>query len=458
MSILPHILSARQLSICFNTPTQVDVKQVEQEVKKEEQEATRYNRFRKKYRHKEKTTHSRQPIAGHLPREKKVLEPSVDLTGAVRLGEEITERYALQPRRLYVEQLIRPRYKLTDGRIVIAPMPETAHPRSNASESILAHIAVAKYADHLPLNRQIDIFTREGVTLAPSTISNWMMAAGQCIEPIYNELREQMKKTRYVQADETPCPVLETERPGKLHKGYMWAFYLPQIKSPYFEYHQGRGGSALGTLLSGQTQIVQSDGFSAYDIFDKLPDKLHLCCWAHVRRKFVEAELYDPPAAGYAIEQIGQLYAVEKDIREKQLTADEAVALRQKEAYPVIQRLEVWVTENLSSTPKDSPLEKAMQYMYRRFEQLSHYVNDAELSIDNNAVERTIRPLTLNRKNCLFSGSHDAAHTAAIFFSLFGACRENKVNPYNWLKDVLIKVKTADPKDYTQLLPNNWKE
>jgi hypothetical protein len=166
----------------------------------------------------------------------------------------------------------------------------------------------------------------------------------------------------------------------------MWAFYLPHCKSPYFEYHPGRGSSALGPLLSGKTQVVQSDGYSDYEIFDKLKGKVHIGCWAHVRRKFVEALSYDPPPARHVLGEIGKLYGVEKEIREKGLEKAEAAALRQEKAYPVIRKLEEWSVENLTKTPPDSPLDKAIRYMYNRFEQLSHYVNDGELSIDNNAV------------------------------------------------------------------------
>lgn len=445
-----------QLRICFEeVPLGVDEKVELRKEQKEKAKEEVYNRFRKRFKAK-RVSHGRKPIPQGLARVKTVLEPEADLSGAVRMGEEITERYAVQPRRLYVEQLVRPRYKLPDGRIVIAPLPAMAHPRSNASESALTHIAVSKYADHLPLNRQIEIFSREGIHLSASTVSNWMTALGQCIEPVYNEMRETLKESRYVQADETPHKVLETDRRGSLHKGYMWAFYLPHCKSPYFEYHQGRGSSALSTLLSGKTTVVQSDGYSVYETFDKLKGKVHACCWAHARRKFVEAENYDPPSARHVLAEIAKLYAVEKEIREKGLKDAEVVALRQEKAYPVIRGLETWAVENLTKTPQGSPLDKAINYMYARFEQLSHYVNDAHIAIDNNAVERAIRPLTLNRKNCLFSGSHDAAHTAAIFFSLFGACRENNVDPSRWLMDCLAKIHTTDPKDYSRLLPHNW--
>ena len=283
-------LDPSQLSICFvQSPQNVNIEQEKQKEQKEIEKDKEYSRFRKSFKEK-KISHARKPIPSELPRISKVLEPSVDLSGAIRMGEEVTERYAVQPRKLYVEQLVRPRYKLPDGSIVIAPLPTMAYPRSNASESALTHIAVSKYADHLPLNRQIEIFSREGVHLSASTVSNWMTATAQCIEPIYNELRETLKASRYVQADETPHKVLESEKPGSLHQGYMWVFYLPHCKSPYIEYHPGRSSSALGTLLSGKTEIVQSDGYAVYDVFDKLEGKMHLCCWAHVRRKFVEVE------------------------------------------------------------------------------------------------------------------------------------------------------------------------
>ncbi|MCC2732183.1 transposase, partial [Fusicatenibacter saccharivorans] len=170
-------------------------------------------------------------------------------------------------------RIIRHKYRLADGRTITAPMPVMAHPHSNASESVLAHIATAKYYDHLPLHRQLDIFEREGIHLSPSTVSNWMMAAAQRLEPIYNELRELVKDSYYVMADETPHPVLESDRPGALHRGYMWNFYLPRFHTPFFEHHKGRGSSGIDTLLAGQVRVVQSDGFAVYDKFDTLPGK-----------------------------------------------------------------------------------------------------------------------------------------------------------------------------------------
>lgn len=314
-----------QLDICFDSPIDVE-DPVAEEMKAEEkaeQAEKKYNRFRKSFT-KKITPHARKPIDPSLPREEMVIPmpEGIDLEGAVKIGEEVSEQYAIRPARFYVIRIIRHKYRLSDGRIVTAPMPVMAHPRSNASESVLAHIATAKYYDHLPINRQLDIFEREGIHLSPSTVSNWMMATALRLEPIYNELRELVKNSFYVMADETPHPVLENDRPGALHRGYMWNFYLPLHKTPFFEYHQGRGSIGVDTLISGNVKVVQSDGFVVYDKFDTLKDRLHLCCWAHVRRKFVEAEGCDPPRAKLALEKIRELYRVEEQIKEDKLQGE----------------------------------------------------------------------------------------------------------------------------------------
>lgn len=174
----------------------------------------------------------------------------------------------------------------------------------------------------------------------------------------------------------------------------------------------------------------------------------------------MEAEGNDPPRARHALEQIGRLYAVEEKIRVEHLEGEAVVKLRRETSYPIIKGLEKWCKEEYEHTVDKSPVAKAIFYMYTRFEQLSGYVNDARFCIDNNPVERSIRPLTLNRKNVLFSGSHEAAHAAAIFFSLMGCCRENKVNPKLWMQDVLIRVQDKEREeknDYSDLLPFNWK-
>jgi len=450
-----------QLSICWNTPEdspaeEVIEKQVDQAV---EEEKKNYNRFRKNFKGKKIEGHTRRPLPGDLPRRVvATIDPEGDLTGADCIGQEVTEKLEIQPMEVYVAQTVRNKYKLPSGEIVIGKLPLEALWRSNAGASTLAHIAVGKYADHLPLHRQIGIFSRQGVRLAPSTVSNWCMAAAQELEPIYNEVRELLRQSRYVMADETTHKVLESDRPGSLHQGYMWNFYLPAHKTPYIEYHRGRGGEAVGVLLGCQVRVVQSDGYVGYDLFDRMKGYLHLACWAHARRKFREAEDSDPVRAKAMLEMIGSLYANESHIREKGLEGEEKVLFRRQKSYPVLRDIELWLEQNSPRVREGSLMAGAINYTYERMEQLSLYVTQADFQIDNNAVERSIRPLTLNRKNVLFSGSHDAAHAAAIYFTLFGCCRENGVNPKEWMQDALIRVKDCTPTDYSSLLPFNWKK
>lgn len=454
-------VDAKQLNICWETP--LDAAEVE-EIKKtaqkeEEQEKKSYNRFRKDFKGKKHKGNVRKPFPVELPRIADApVEPDEDLAGCIRIGEEITEKLEIRPMEVYVRQIIRPKYKTPDGRIIIAPLPSQAVSHSKAGASVLAHIAVRKYADHLPLHRQIEIFERSGIHIPASTASDWCMATAQELEPIYNEMRELLKKSRYVMADETPHKVLESDRPGSLHQGYMWDFYLPALRTPFFEYHKGRGKNCIGLLLDCDVKVVQSDGYGVYELFDDLPGYLHLACWAHARRKFKEAESSDPPRAAQILKLIAGLYKTETEIKVEGLEGDAKVAYRQQNAYPLLLQIEEWLKLNIMEVKVGSPLGKAMQYTYGRMEQLSLYVTQAEFEIDNNPVERSIRPLTLNRKNVLFSGSHDAAQSAAIFFTLLGCCKEHKVNPEAWMKDVLIQVKKCPADDYSSLLPFNWKK
>lgn len=445
-----------QLCLWDTTEDSVEVKAVEKKAQKEEE---KYNRFRKRFKEEKPSPHSRKPLPESLPRESVTLEPEgVDLRGAIRIGQEVTERLEIRPAELFVSQVIRPKYKLATGEIAIAGLPVQALSRSNAGSSMLAHLAVSKYVDHLPLHRQIEMFLRDQMKLSPSTMSNWMMAAAQELEPVYNEMRESMRKCRYVIADETTYKVLESSRKGVLHQGYMWAFYIPQYHTPYFEYHPGRGDQALSVLFNCSIRAVQSDGYPAYDIFDRLKGYVHLNCWAHARRKFKEAALSDPVRAKTILKMIGKLYGYESEIRGKGLEGAEKVSFRQEHAYPVLKAIEEWLVQNGEKVKEKSLMGDAIKYTLKRMTQLSVYVTDAEYQIDSNAVERSIRPLTLNRKNALFCGSHDAAHTAAIYFTLFGCCYQHGVNPQKWMQDVLIRVKTCDPKDYSSLLPFNWKK
>lgn len=454
--ILPEDPS--QFKIPFEEdPSQGDkIKQAEEQAKHAEEEQ---EKKKKEFKSKVKP-HSRMPIPKDYPRVTEIIYPEGDLTDARCIGAEITEKLEFEPGRVYVRQIVRIKYIFPGEAMVpaIAPLPTFAIPSGNAGEGLLAHLIVSKYADHLPLNRQIDIFKRGDFHLSSSTASDWCMAAAQVLEPLYNELRIHLQKCYYVLADETPCPVLKSEKSGSLHRGYMWAFYNTEEIYPFFEYRKGRGYDGADTLFTPDIKVVQSDGYGAYEIFETRKGCTHLCCWAHTRRKFIESQEADPPRARYVLNEIKKLYDIERWAKRNKYTPEEIKDLRQENAYPIIRKLEQWLLDNKNGVRKDSQIGRAMEYMYVRMEKLTRYTTDGRFMIDTNLIERSIRPLTVGRKNYLFAGSHNSADTAAIFYTLIGCCKAHDVNPFFYLRDMLTRVlEHKDIKDYSSLLPWNWK-
>ncbi len=223
----------------------------------------------------------------------------------------------LSARPFYVKRIIRPKYRLADGRIITAPMPVMAHPHSNASESVLAHIATAKYYDHLPLHRQLDIFEREGIHLSPSTVSNWMMAAARRLEPIYNELRELVKDSYYVMADETPIPYLKATGRCSSPRVYVELLSAP-VPYPFFEYHKGRGSSGIDTLLAGQVRWYRVTALQYMTSSTRYPESC-ICAAGRTSGATLWKRKEMTLRARHALGQIGGLYAVEEKIRMEHL-------------------------------------------------------------------------------------------------------------------------------------------
>ena len=205
------------------------------------------------------------------------------------------------------------------------------------------------------------------------------------------------------------------------------------------------------------TGHLQTDGYGVYDDFDKKPGITLIHCMAHARRKFSESLDSDPVRATYALEKMQSLYAIERHIKEQSLTSKEIVALRQSEAVPVLKELKQWMLAEISKVLPKSPIGQAIAYSLERWDKLSVYTTNAKLQIDNNPVERAIRPVAIGRKNYLFAGSHEAAQRAAMIYSLFSTCTLHNINPYDWLKDVLERMNNYTMTNLHELLPHNWK-
>lgn len=400
----------------------------------------------------------RRIFSEHLERRDEVIEPAEIPAGGKRIGEEVTELLEYKPGELYIRRLIRPKYALPHGEgVVIGELPSLPLPRTNAGPSILAQLLVGKYQDHLPLHRQIGIFVRAGVQLKASTVSDWVQGAAELLEPLYEKLRERVLGCDYIQVDESIIPVLDKDKPGATRKGYHWVVRSPELKSLFFHYDKGsRAQYVVVELLKDFQGAVQSDGYGAYDIYENKQGVLLLGCWAHIRRKFEHALADDPERAEYALRVIGQLYALERRMKEEGLPPDEIKAIREKDAYPQIREFERWVEKEANATTPQSALGKALRYAYALYPRLSRYVTDGRYRIDNNLAENAVRPLALGRKNYLFCRNHEAAYHTAIIYSLLGTCRLWEIDPIRWLTDVFSRIQDCSGKRLEELLPHKW--
>ena len=399
----------------------------------------------------------RSPIPAHIPRKTiEIIPEGIDLEKAVKIGEVKTEYLDYKPSKIFVREIVRPKYKLTDETIVIAALPCQPIPKSNVGAGLLAHILVNKYADHLPLYRQRKQFLREGVDIAESTINDWVHKSLDNLVPLYDLLISGVKQSNYIQADETPMPVLSQDKPGSTHKGYFWAYYSPIEKVHCFDYNKSRGREGPDAFLSGFKGYLQSDGYAGYDHFQS-KDITLTACLAHARRYFEHALDQDKERADYVLGQMRKLYAIERKAREQNMDAGQRLALRQEQSVPVMEELGSWLKEQLNHILPKSAIGKAIAYTLGLWDRLCRYTTNGILEIDNNLVENKIRPVALGRKNYLFAGSHEAAQRSAMIYSFFATCQMHGVNPEEWLTDALAKINDYNIQNLAELLPQNWK-
>ena len=254
-------------------------------------------------------------------------------------------------------------------------------------------------------------------------------------------------------ADETPIPVLTEDKPGATHRGYHWVYYDPVNKLVCFDYRQSRGREGPKSFLQDFSGYLQSDGYSAYDNLGPPGKITHLACFAHARRKFEHALDNDRERAEKALTLIGQLYDVEREARDKQLSYDVIKDLRENQSVGVLKELEAWLIDQEPVVLPKSAIGIAIRYTLSLWPRLKKYTEDGRLQIDNNLIENSIRPVALGRKNYLFAGSHEGAQKAAIIYSLLATCKIRGVEPYAWLKYVLETVPDYPTNQLENLLP-----
>ena len=402
----------------------------------------------------------RESFPEKLRRETIIIEPQgIESDKAKVIGEDVTELLAYTPGELYVKRITRPRYaNIETGTVVQAPAPARAIEKCSADTSLLAQIAVEKYIDHLPLYRQVKRYERQGVSISDSTIGDWVRQTAHALTALYELHKAIVIRSGYLHADETVIQVMTDEKKNATHQGYYWVYQSHHDKLILFDYRPGRGREGPQTILKDFKGYLQTDGYAAYDIFKEYPDITVFHCMAHARRKFHDALSNDKERASYALEQIQQLYAIERKAREQSLGTGDLTQYRQQHAMPILENLGKWMKQAYMEVLPKSTIGKALEYSVKRWDELSLYATNGLLNIDNNPVENSIRPVAVGRKNYLFAGSHDAAQRAAIFYSLFATCKTHGVNPYDWLKDVLDKLAYWKTNALEELLPQNWKD
>ena len=363
----------------------------DQEEAETEVEEVSYTREKSKKQGKAK----RLLLPSHLLRKEEIIEPEgLDKTNSISLGEKVTEILEYTPGKFYVRRIVRPTYKQSD-KIITADLPTLPIPNGNAGASLLAFLLVSKFADHLPFYRQVQIFKREGIKIAESTITGWFSHVCRLLEPLYAHMLAQLKETEYIQADETPIPVQSSHKKGATHKGYHWVYHLPQEGIVVFDYQKSRGKDAPETTLNGFSGCLQTDGYAAYDELGKDKTVTHLGCMAHARRKFEQALDNDNKRAIHMLTQIQKLYALERKADEQQMTVEQRFKLREEQANPILEEIKPWLDKQYSQVLPKSGIGKAIGYMLRQWDKLCRYTENGRWKIDNNGVENKIRPVAL---------------------------------------------------------------
>ena len=426
----------------------VEVEQQQEEIKQ------KIEYVRKRPNHK-----GRAKLPAHLPVKEIEIHPEGDLAQMICIGKEITEELECEPAKFYIKRYIRYKYAAKDkSAVVIAELPERVIDKGIPGSSLLAMILTGKYQDHLPLYRQKQIFARENIQIASSTIEGWTKQALEKLEPLYEQLVFDTKAQGYLQVDETPIKVLDSDKKGAAHSGYYWVYHAPEKGTVLFDYSPTRGGIAAVPMLWNFKGYLQTDGYAVYEKYGKKKEVTHLACWAHARREFEKALDNDKVRAEKALLMIQKLYAVERKAKQENLSAEQIKEIRLSESLPIINELGKWIFEEIKNTLPKSQIGKAMAYAYARWDALSAYLNDGNLLIDNNLVENAIRPVALGRKNYLFAGSHEAAQRAAMIYSFFAICKKHEVNPFEWLKHTLENIMSINHKNLKELYPQNFKK
>ena len=402
----------------------------------------------------------RNPLPPELPRIEHRHEPASCTCGEcgldlVKIGEDVSEQLDVEPARFFVHRHIRPQYACRHCETVTAaPVPAALIDGGLAAPGLHAWVLIQKYLDHLPLYRIEKISERQGVPIARSTLAQWVGQLGVALQPLVDRLVVLLKQGKVLHADETPVQQLDPGQ-GKTKRAYLWAYRSNDLEGAprivVFDYQTSRSGQHARDFLGGWRGHLMVDDYGGYKETFRL-GSTELACLAHCRRKFFDLHAAGGhPVAVEALRRIGELYAIEAQARDGDAAA--RLALRQQEALPRLTQLHDWLVAQRVRTANGTGLARAIDYSLKRWQAVLRYVDNGELPVDNNSVENVIRPITLGRRNWLFTGSERAGCRAAAIQSLLNTAKLNGLEPYAWLKDTLEKLPTWPYSRIDELLP-----
>lgn len=405
----------------------------------------------------------RKPLPDTLPRNEEVLSPGdacAKCGGSLKtLGQDITEELEYVPGRFIVNRFVRPRTACACCEAICqAPLPSRPIERGRPGPGLLAHVLVNKYADHIPLYRQSQIFDREGIDLDRSTLCDWVGKSAALLEPLADAIGRHVRAGQAIFADDTPIR-MQAKGNGKCKTARIWTYVRDERPwagadppAAWYQFTTDRKGEHPAKHLSRYTGWMHADGYSGFNDLYRKGRVREVACMAHIRRKFADLVKSDGSViAGEAIKGIAGLYAVENEARGK--APDERVQIRQVKAKPAFDEFEVWLAAQLPRISGKSELAKAIRYALTRMKRLRPYLDHGFLEIDNNTAERAMKAIAIGRKNYMFVGSKGGGRSAAVAYTLIETAKLNGVDPQAWLTDVLGRIADHKINRIDELLP-----
>jgi len=411
----------------------------------------------------------RAPLPEHLPRERVIIPgpAACPCCGGrlTKLGEAITESLESVPRQWKVVQTVREKFTCRACETITQP-PAPFYPiaRGRAGPNLLALILTSKFGDHLPPNRQSEAYAREGINLDVSTLADWVGACTATLAPLVTLIRAHVMAAERIHGDDTTVPVLAK---GKTITGRLWVYLRDDRpfggRAPpaaMFFYSRDRSGMHPAQHLAGYGGILQADAYAGFnDLYasERKPDPIvEALCWAHGRRKLFElAEVAHAPLAIEAVRRIDAIFDVERGING--LPPSQRLAVRREQVVPLVTSLESWMRAARSKMSRHADVAKSMDYMLKRWDAFSRFLDDGRICLTNNAAERALRGIALGRKAWLFAGSDRGGERAAAMYSLIVTARLNNLDPRAWLADVLGRIGDHPASRIDELLPWNWR-